>query len=88
LRENEEEAVEMRGREEEARCECGDFRFPLGLGLGRDEYIEVENYVNKNIWKMLGILPVGSPSVLPVLRKHDLRKNKIIVASTTGFFRH
>jgi hypothetical protein len=22
-----------------------DFCFPLGLGLGRDEYIEVQNYV-------------------------------------------
>jgi hypothetical protein len=22
-----------------------DFRFPLGLGLGRDEYMEVQNYV-------------------------------------------
>jgi hypothetical protein len=38
---------------------------------------------------MLWVLSVGSPGVLTVLYvKHDLRKNKIVVASTTGFFKH
>jgi hypothetical protein len=36
--------------------------------------------------KMLGVLIVSSPGVLLTLLKYDLRKNKIIVASTTFFF--
>jgi hypothetical protein len=34
------------------------------------------------------VLPVGSLTFSQFYVKHNLRKNKIVVASTTGFFRH
>jgi hypothetical protein len=39
--------------------------------------------------KMLGVLPLVFSYRSPSLTvKHDLRKNKIVVASITGFFRY
>jgi hypothetical protein len=37
------------------------------------------------IWKMLGILLIVFSQTYV---KHDLRKNKIVVASTTSFLKH